>query len=200
MNINFILKGDNMQRTKFENTIDMLSVKIIDDDPHIQGLDKHTRILTLPKDGSPELQKIYRSPLSHDSPKYEKAISISNIDEYCSFLNLKISLAPTGVMRSKEYVQTIKIVFDNGELICTPWTNLCLSDRGFMMAKDIKSYSSILGYSIFDGNLYLVSKYVKDVYEYGFLERPMEVSSTYGNVAVALSPTSGIFVLTSKNQ
>ena len=199
MNINFILKGDsNMQRTKFENTIDML--KIIDDDPHIQGLDKHTRILTLPKDGSPELRKIYRSPLSHDSPKYEKAISISNIDEYCSFLNLKISLAPTRVMRPKEYVQTIEIVFDKGELICTPWTKLCLSDRGFIMAKDVKSYSSILGYSIFDGKLYLVSKYVKDVRQYEFLEHPMEVSSTYGNVAIALSPTSGIFVLTSKNQ
>lgn len=189
-----------MQHDKFENTINMLSVKIIDDDPHIQGLDKHTQILTSLKGDSSELRKIYRSPLSHNPPKYENAISISNIDEHCSFLNLKISLEQTRVMRSKEYVQTIKLIFDDGELICTPWTNLCLSDKGFVMAKDVKSYSSILGYNISDRKLHLVSKYVKEVHEHGFLERPMEVSSTYGNVAVALNATSGIFVSTNKNQ
>lgn len=201
MNINSILKGgNNMQYDKFENTIDMLNIRISDDDPHIQGLDKHTRILTSPKGDSLELRKIYRSALSPNPPKYENAISISNIDEHCSFLNLKISLEPTTVMRFKEYVQTIKLIFDDGELICTPWANLCLSDNGFVMAKDINSYSSILGYSISDGKLHLVSKYVKDVHEYGFLERPMEISSTYGNIAVSLNPTSGIFVSTNKNQ
>lgn len=189
-----------MQYDKFENTIDMKDVKIIDDDPHIQGLDKHTQFLTSLKGDSLELRKIYRSTLSHNPPKYEDAISISNIDEPCSFLNLKISLELTKVMRSKEYVQTIKLVFDDGELICTPWTNLCLSDKGFIMAKDVKSYSSILGYNISNGKLRLVSKYVKDVHEHGFLERPMEVCSTYGNIAVALNPTSGIFVATSKDQ
>lgn len=189
-----------MQHDKFENTIDMLSVKIVDDDPHIQGLDKHTRILTSTEGDSSELRKIYRSPLSHDPPKYVNAISISNIDEHCSFLNLKISLEQTRVIRSKEYVQTIKLIFDDGELICTPWTNLCLSDKGFVMAKDVKSYSSILGYNISNGKLHLVSKYVKDVHEHGFLERPMEVSSTYRNIAISLNEVSGIFVSTNKNQ
>jgi hypothetical protein len=189
-----------MQYDKFKNTIDMLDVKIIDDNQHIQGLDKHTQILTSTKGDSSELRKIYRSTLIHESPKYENAISISNIDEHCSFLNLKTSLEPTRVIRSKDYVQTIKLVFDDGELICTPWTNLCLSDKGIVMAKDVKSYSSILGYNISDGKLYLVSKYVKDVHEYGFVELPMEVSSTNGNIAVALNSTSGIFVSTNKNK
>lgn len=186
------------QYDKFQDKLNMSKLRISTEDPHIEGIDKSMRALISTDEDTMELRKMFHSRYNQN-PKEHAAISIVNIDEHCSFLDFHMSLEPMKVDMSKEFVQTIKVIFeDDGELICTPWMRLCVSDGGTITVENLKSFTAILGYSIIERKIHLVSKYVKDVQEHSFLQRPYICQSKCGNIAIALTPKSGIFVATDK--
>lgn len=186
------------QYDKFQDTLNMSKLRISTEDPHIEGIDKSMRTLISMDEDTMELRKMFHSRYNQN-PKEHKSISIVNIDEHCPFLDFRMSLEPMKVDMSTEFVQTIKVIFeDDGELICTPWTRLYVSDGGTITVEKLKSFTAILGYFIIEGKIHLVSKYVKDVQEHAFLQRPYIYQSKCGNIAIALTPKSGIFVATDK--
>ena len=189
------------EKDKFYNSIDLSKVRITET-IKLPGISKHSKILTSINGDSEKALKLYKSPHFHteenNEPNY--GISISNIDESVSFLKLKPSLEEFTIIRNKDFLQTIKLIFDDGEFICSPYTLLNLSEGEQIYAKDVKSFSSILGYDIHDGKLRIVSKYVKAIEEHSFLDYSYQIKSTYGNVAIALNDKAGIFVVTSKDQ
>lgn len=189
------------EKDKFYNSIDLSKVRITET-IKLPGISKHSKILTSINGDSEKALKLYKSPHFHteenNEPNY--GISISNIDESVSFLKFKPSLEEFTIIRNKDFLQTIKLIFDDGEFICSPYTLLNLSEGEQIYAKDVKSFSSILGYDIHDGKLRIVSKYVKAIEEHSFLDYSYQIKSTYGNVAIALNDKAGIFVVTSKDQ
>lgn len=190
-----------IEKNKFYNSIDLSKVRITETSK-LPGISKYSKILTSINGDSENVKKLYKSPHFHtekdNEPNY--GISISNIDERVSFLNLKPSLEEFTIIRNKDFLQTIKLIFDDGEFICSPYTLLNLSECEQIYAKDVKSFSSILGYDIRDGKLYIVSKYVKAIEEHSFLDYSYQIQSTYGNVGIALNDKAGIFIATSKDQ
>ena len=190
-----------IEKDKFYNSIDLSKVRITETSK-LPGISKYSKILTSINGDSENIKKLYKSPHSHtkddNEPNY--GISISNIDERVSFLNLKPSLEEFTIIRNKDFLQTIKLIFDDGEFICSPYTLLNLSECEQIYAKDVKSFSSILGYDIRDGKLHIVSKYVKAIEEHSFLDHSYQIQSTYGNVGIALNDKAGIFIATSKDQ
>lgn len=186
------------QYDKFQDNLNMSKLRISKEDPHIEGIDKSMRVLISTDEDTMELRKMFHSRYNQN-PKEHKSISIVNIDERCSFLNFHMSLEPMKVDKPKEFVQTLKVIFeDGGELICTPWTRLRVSDGGIVTVENLKSFTAILGYSITGGKIHLISKYVKEVQEHSFVQRPYLCQSKCGNIAIALTPKSGIFVATDK--
>lgn len=190
-----------IEKNKFYNSIDLSKVRITETSK-LLGISKYSKILTSINGDSENVKKLYKSPHFHteedNKPNY--GISISNIDERVSFLNLKPSLEEFTIIRNKDFLQTIKLIFDDGQFICSPYTLLNLSECEQIYAKDVKSFSSILGYDIRDGKLYIVSKYVKAIEEHSFLDYSYQIQSTYGNVGIALNDKAGIFIATSKDQ
>ena len=190
-----------IEKDKFYNSIDLSKVRITETSK-LPGISKHSKILTSINGDSEKVKKLYKSPHFHTEEYNEPnlGISISNIDEGVSFLNLKPSLEEFTIIRNKDFLQTIKLIFDDGEFICSPYTLLNLSECEQIYAKDVKSFSSILGYDIYDGKLRIVSKYVKAIEEHSFLDYSYQIKSTYGNVGIALNDKAGIFIATSKDQ
>ena len=189
------------EKDKFYKSIDMSKVRITETSK-LPGISKHSKILTSINGDSEKASKMYKSPYFHteedNEPNY--GISISNINESISFLKLKPSLEEFTIIRNKDFLQTIKLIFDDGEFICSPYTLLNLSECEQIYAKDVKSFSSILGYDIYNGKLRIVSKYVKAIEEHSFLDYSYQIKSTYGNVGIALNDKAGIFIATSKDQ
>ncbi len=189
------------EKDKFYNSIDLSKVRITETSK-LPGISKYSKILTSIDGDSEKALKLYKSPHFHtevnNEPNY--GISISNIDESVCFLKLKPSLEEFTIIRNKDFLQTIKLIFDDGEFICSPYTLLNLSEGEQIYAKDVKSFSSILGYDIHDGKLRIASKYVKAIEEHSFLAYSYQIKSTYGNVAIALNDKAGIFVVPSKDQ
>lgn len=184
---------------KFVDSIDHSKISIKDkDDIGIQGINKHSSILVSLNGEYKELRKIYRSPLRNDSPDINNlGVSISNMNAN-SFLDFQINPEPLKIHRVGQFVQTIKLIFDDGYLICSPWTEIFLSDNRRVYAKDLTSFDPILGYKIINDKMIMESKYVKDMEEYSYIDRVYNVECVYGNIAIALNEDSGIFIPTIK--
>lgn len=189
------------EKDKFYNSIDLSKVRITETS-ELPGISTHSKILISINGDSEKASKLYKSPHFHTEEDNEPnlGISISNIDERVSFLKFKPSLEKFTIIRNKDFLQTIKLIFDDGEFICSPYTLLNLSEGEQIYAKDVKSFSSILGYDINNGKLYIVSKYVKAIEEHSFLDYSYQIRSTYGNVGIVLNDKAGIFIATSKDQ
>lgn len=184
------------ENEKWKSTFDILSMNI-SDDSKVQGISKNTKILTSLDGLNDYLKYLYRSPLNKES-KERSAVSITNIAENPSFLNYQLSVDPIDISRLSDYHQTIKFIFNKGELICTPYTKLITSDGDVVFAKDVKSYTALLGFDVVKGKINIVSKYVKSVKEHSFVDRVFDVSNQTGNIALALTDRSGIFISVEK--
>lgn len=184
---------------KFFDSIDHSKISIKDkDDVGIQGINKYSSILVSLNGESKELRKMYRSPLRKDDPDIKNlGVSISNINAN-SFLDFRINPEPLKIHRVGQFVQTIKLIFPEGHLICSPWTEIFLSDNNIVYAKDLTSFDPILGYKIINDKMIMESKYVKDMEYDSYIDIVYNVECTVGNIAISLNENSGIFIPTIK--
>lgn len=190
---------------KWSDIIDHSNVKISDTSPHIQGIDSWSGILMSARGDYGFAKDLYVTPLqkNYDETKNQQIISITNLNDDSPFLDLNVSTA-NGVIVNGNECQTIELIFDDGYLTCTPWTCLHLSDGGCVLAKDVTSYHSILGYRIIkdisnNRKLNIISRYVRGVREHSFLQKVYNIKSTETNVALPVSDFSGIFMKTDNN-